>query len=324
MQFNDVVLFITVKIMMMKTKVFQLLLLFAFAVTAQSQVTLEIKHKEKATVATRNDIKTSQVLKLAGQDLISKNTQVIITEYDTGLRAADGILRTKAVIKKWTGKWEFPGGIMMEFDSEVPDRKAPAAQLEPVLDLVRVMLRNPVTHVFNKDGSVKGVEVPDDAVNSLPKEFKNELSPKKLGEELKQLHEILPDKAITRGYTWVRNQTANLGSGQMMVFRVDFKYDGIERKNGRELHHISGVVTDVEYSMDGKNQGPLKLRDSKLKAVKSSMDVLFDREIGRFVTVKFLVQIKGDMTFVANDMNLPAKLDLTMQQNTEYLPVSKK
>ena len=109
-----------------------------------------------------------------------------------------------------------------------------------------------------------------------------------------------------------------------MVFRVDFKYDGIERKNGRELHHISGVVTDVEYSMDGKNQGPLKLRDSKLKAVKSSMDVLFDREIGRFVTVKFLVQIKGDMTFVANDMNLPAKLDLTMQQNTEYLPVSKK
>ena len=310
--------------MMMKTKVFYLPVLFAFAVTAQSQVTLEIKHKEKARVSIRNNIKTSQVLKLAGQELISKNTQAIIIEYDTGPRAADGTLRTKAVIKRWTGKWEFPGGIMMEFDSEVPDRKAPVAQLEPVLELLRVMLRNPVTHVFNKDGSVKSVEVTKDAVNSLPKEFKNELSPKKLGEELKQQHEILPNKAILKGDTWVRNQKANFGNGQTMTFRVDFKYGGTVKKDERTLDRISGDITDVEYKMEGENQGPLKLKDSQLKAVKSSMDVLFDRKLGRFITIKFLVHVKGDLTFEANGMDLPAKLELKITQNTEDLPKEEK
>ena len=144
----------------------------------------------------------------------------------------------------------------MEFNSEVPDRKAPVAQLEPVLELLRVMLRNPVTHVFNKDGSVKSVEVPKDAVNSLPKEFKNELSPKKLGEELKQLHEILPNKAITKGDTWVRNQKANFGSGQTMTFRVDFKYDGTVKKEA--IHWINEPAAQFAERMLDKYDAQLR------------------------------------------------------------------
>lgn len=69
---------------------------------------------------------------------------------------------------------------MMEFDFEVPARKAPIAQLQPVLELLRVTLRNTITHVFNKDGSVNVVEVPEGAANNLPDLFKNILCPKKL------------------------------------------------------------------------------------------------------------------------------------------------
>ena len=136
--------------------------------TVTAQVTLEIKHHQESKVIERSDIRVAQNLQLAGQEVITKNKQVIIIEHVTGTRAKDGTLRTKATIKKWTGKWEFPGGIMMEFDSEVPDRKAPIAQLEPVLELLRVTLRNPITHVFNKDGSVNVVEVPKDAAKDLP------------------------------------------------------------------------------------------------------------------------------------------------------------
>ena len=47
-------------------------------------------------------------------------------------------------------------------------------------------------------------------------------------------------------------------------------------------------------------------------------------QLGRFVEVKSLIQIKGDMTFEANGMELPGKLDLTMESNIRELPSEKK
>jgi len=40
--------------------------------------------------------------------------------------------------------------------------------------------------------------------------------------------------------------------------------------------------------------------------------------------MKSLIQIKGDMTFEANGVELPGKLDLTMENNTKDLPPEKK
>ena len=296
----------------------------AFVPAVAAQITLEIKQQEKTTYTTRTDIKVAQTLQLMGQEIITKNAQVIFTEQATGDRADDDTLRTTAKIKKWTGKWEFPGGIAMEFDSEVPDHKAPIAQLEPVLDTLRVVLKTPITHVFNNDGSVKTVEVPEGAAEDLPKEFKHELSPKKITAELKELQAILPDKAVSKGDTWVRDQKSNLGGGQVMTFRIDYKYEGMVKLNGRELDRITGKVTDVTYDQEGEVPGPLKVKNSELKPARSSLEIFFDRKLGRFIEMKSLIQIKGDMTFEANGMELPGKLDLTMENNTKDLPPEKK
>jgi hypothetical protein len=297
--------------------------LMVFVASASAQVTLEIKHQEKTTHTTQTDIKIAQTLQLAEQEIVTKNSQVLITEHATGALADDGTLRTKVTIKKWTGKWEFPGGIAMEFDSAVPDRKAPIAQLEPILEILRVVLKTPITQVFNKDGSVKTVEVPEGAARDFPKEFKNDLSPKKITAELKEQQAILPDKAVSKGDTWVRNQNVHLGGGQVMTFRIDYKYEGTVKLNGRELDHITGKVTDVAYDQEGDAPGPLKVKDSDLKPAKSSLEIFFDRKLGRFVEMKSLIQIKGDMTFEANGMELPGKLDLTMESNIRELPPEK-
>ena len=203
---------------------------------------------------------------------------------------------------------------MMEFDSEVPDRKAPIAQLEPVLELLRVTLRNPITHVFNKDGSVNVVEVPKDAAKDLPDLFKNELSPKKLTAQLKQKYEALPGKAVSDGDTWVRNKTLHLEGGQTMTFRIDFKYEGIVKKDNLELDLITGKITDVAYDMEDNPNSPLKVKDSELKSAMSSVEMFFDRKQGRYVQTRSLVHIKGDMTFETNGMELPGKLDLMIEQ----------
>ena len=68
----------------------------------------------------------------------------------------------------------------------------------------------------------------------------------------------------------------------------------------------------------------MKVKNSELKPAKSSLEIFFDRQLGRFVEVKSLIQIKGDMTFEANGMELPGKLDLTMESNILELPPEKK
>ena len=308
----------------MKIKLIPLVGLLAIVAGATAQVTLEIKHQEKSSLTTQTDIKIAQTLQLAGQEMKTKNAQVLITEQATGARVGDGTIRTKSTIKKWTAKWEFPGGIAMEFNSAVPDRKAPIAQLEPILEIVRVMLNTPITRVYGKDGLVKTVEIPEDAAKGLPDDFKDELNPKKLAAQLKDLQAILPDKAVSNGDTWVRDQKSNLGGGQVMSFRIDYKYEGTVKRNGRELDRITGKVTGVDYIQEGDAPGPLKVKDSELKPSKSSLEMFFDRKLGRFVEVKSLIQVNGDMTFEVNGMELPSKLDLTMESNVKDLPPEKK
>ena len=307
----------------MKTTLIPFIGLVAFVANTGAQVTLEIKHQEKTIHTTQTDIKIAQTLQLAEQEIVTKNSQILITEHATGARAGDGTLRIKTTIKKRTGKWEFPGGIAMEFDSAVPDRKAPIAELEPILTILRFSIKTPITQVFNKDGSVKTVEVPEDAARDLPDLFKNDLSPKRLTAQLKEQHASLPDKAVSKGDTWVRDQNALLGGGQVMTFRIDYKYEGTVKRNGRELDHITGKVTDVAYDQEDDAPGPLKVKDSELKPAKSSLEIFFDRKLGRFVEMKSLIQIKGDMTFEANGMELPGKLDLTMESNTRELQPEK-
>ena len=89
------------------------------------------------------------------------------------------------------------------------------------------------------------------------------------------------------------------------------------------MDHITGKVTDVAHDQEGDAPGPLKVKESELKPAKSSLGIFFDRKLGRFVEVKSLIQIKGDMTFEANGMELPSKLDLTMESNTRELQPEK-
>ena len=170
---------------------------------------------------------------------------------------------------------------------------------------------------------MKNAEIPEGAAKDLPDQFKDELNPKKLAAQLQDLQAILPDKAVSKGDTWVRNQKSQLGGGQVMSFRIDYKYEGTVNRNGRELDRITGKVTSVGYDQEGDAAGPLKVKDSDLKSAKSSLGMFFDRKLGRFVEVKSLIQVKGEMTFEANGMELPGKLDLTMESNIKDLPREK-
>ena len=304
----------------MKTRLLGVIGSVLLASVAVGQVSLEFKQAENESYKSSAEIRVAQVLSIAGQELNTSNTQVLETSTAHGVRLPDGTLRAKTSIDKWTAKMTFPGGIAMEFDSAVPDKKAPIAQLEPVLEMMRTLLKTPVTLVYSKDGMIKAVELPAGATAGLPKQLAGDLDPKKLVAQHKDQQLILPDKAISKGDTWTRDHEANLGAGQMLKMRVDYKYEGRVKRKGRELDHITGTVTRTEYANAGKAPGPLQVKASELKPVKSVYEVYFDAKLGRFVDVKTSVQLKGDLTLEINGMDLPGKLDLTIGNHTVELP----
>ena len=296
----------------------------ACAITTSAQVTLEIKQSEKSTVTQQSDITLKQILQIAGQEIETQSIQKLTTEFVTGARDDDGTLSTRVTFKKWIGTWAFPGGIEMKFDNAVPDAKAPLEQLEPILDAVRTMINHPTTHVFNKDGSPKSVNVPEAAIEKLQGPLKNEFNAKQLLNQLKQEHARLPNKAVSKDNTWVRKEIIPLGAGQVLNLRIDYTYNGTIEKNGHTLDLITGKVTDIAYEMKAENATPLTVKDSDIDVRKSSIELVFDRKSGRFVETKNLIQVKGDMTFEANGQELPGKLDLTIEQNITELPKEKK
>jgi hypothetical protein len=308
----------------MNHKIAFLLGLGLMANLATAQVTLEYKVQEKSKAAFVTEIKMRQVLQIAGQEIPTRVAQQITGEVAAVTRAKDGALRVKTSIKGITAKFEFPGDLKMEFDSKVPDRKAPQQELEFILEGLRVISKTAITQVFDKDDQLKKVEIPDGATDGLNPLMKDELDPKKMREQMATLIARLPDKAVSKGDTWVRDEKASLGGGQVMTFRIDYKYEGIIKQGGRELDRITGKVTSVNYAQEGKAIGPLQVVDSELKPVHSAIELLFDRKFGRYVSEKGKFQVKGDMTFEVNGMKLPGKLDLTMEQNTKTTPQEKK
>ena len=296
--------------------------LMAFVSAAFSQVTLEIKHHEKTTVKTRLIQKALNTTHIAGQEASGKMGVVMIRESVTGARAADGTLRAKTTAKTLTFKFEEGGNVLLDFDSADPNRKAPIVQFEPFNELLRSFLKHPVTEVFNKDGTVKAVEFPDDVGRDLPEPFNKILKSASANVfvDLKQQQEMLPDKAISKGDTWTRNQKVDFGGLREMSLRIDFQYEGTVKKEGRELDRISGKITDVAYVGEDWREGPGLVKNAELKPAKSSVEVLFDRKLGRYVERKLMVQVKGELTLEADGKELPAKWENTFEQGIKVLP----
>ena len=299
--------------------------LMAFVSAAFSQVTLEIKHHEKTTVKARTIHKVTSIMQVAGQEMSTKMSAVMIRESVTGARAADGTLRAKTTAKTLTFKFEEGGNVLVDFDSADPNRKAPVVQVEPLNELLRIMLKHPVIEVFNKDGTVKAVEFPDDAGRDLPEPFNKILKSASANVfvDLKQQQEMLPDKAISKGDTWTRNQKVDYGGLREMSLRIDFQYEGTVKKEGRELDRISGKITDVAYVGEDWREGPGLVKNAELKPAKSSVEVLFDRKLGRYVERKLMVQVKGELTLEADGKEMPAKWENTFEQGIKVLPQEK-
>ena len=72
--------------------------------------------------------------------------------------------------------------------------------------------------------------------------------------------------------------------------------------------------------MDPNSKSPLKVKSSELKITSSDGTILFDREKGAIVESTSKMRSEGDKKTEINGMELPAKLDLTIESKTTLQP----
>src|SRR5262249_16719843 len=116
---------------------------------------------------------------------------------------------------------------------------------------------------------------------------------------------------------WERTTKLNLGAGQVMTVSTRYTYEGEVEKEGRTLDRISSKVLTVEFALEPGSPLPFTVKESALKPAETKGEILFDRKLGQVVSATSSIQIVGDMTFVINNMELPSKLDLKMETDTE-------
>ncbi len=286
---------------------------------ASAQVKLEYKFPEGSSTTQKTVLKYHQNLSVGGMDNetdleVESNSSTAI-----GKRAADGTLpltqKTNSIKVHITA-----GGATYDLDSADPNAKLDNPALESANSILKAVTSNEYTVVLNDKNEYKAVEGIDKILEKVKDnpmaadQIKARLSDDVLKREFDKDHGNLPKVLANKGESWEATEPDDIGSGQTLTFRRRYEYLGTKEKDGRTLDEIGIKALDVSYSVDADSPIPLKVVKSDLKIDSSTGTMLFDRERGLVVERKTKDTIKGELGLKINDMDLPAKLDLTVDQ----------
>lgn len=294
-------------------------LLFGFiAAPAFADVKLEYKYKENSSYESETAVNMEQTLSIAGMDNKSTVEAKTRTRHEIGERDFAGKLKVKDKIQSLQTTINAAGSDYF-FDSANPDN-AGTSMLEFMRGIHKDLLHNSTTFTYDKDGSVSKIEFEKDPVSNLPQEVaalvKSQFDPEHLKKTANEQLQKIPANAIKPGDSWERTEASNVGAGQVLTFQTRYTYDGTVEKDGKSLDKISSKVVSVKFELQNDSPLPFKLKNSDLKPMEAEGVILFDREGGYTVEDTSSVRVVGEMTFVFNDNELPAKLDLKMRSST--------
>jgi hypothetical protein len=288
------------------------------AVEAQVKLTRKVPEGKRAHVTTQH---TDQKLTIAGQE-IPTVVDVVNTESYTYQKAeADGTTRVAVKNEGMVFTLKLMGNVVGQYDSAKPDAtKVDIPQLQPTFDGFKAINGKTRTMVFDKDGKLKVIEGVDAILAGAPAEARANLEKgysKEAHEKGAKIdRDRLPNRELKKGDKWQVVETSDIGGGQTFTFDMFYEYQGTIEKDGRTLDKISIYAGTVKYAMEADPMAPFKVVNSDLKIESSTGMMYFDREKGEVVEVSNSVRITGPMTFSINNMELPGKLDLVLDNQT--------
>lgn len=291
-----------------------------WAMPAYAQVKLEQKLVEGTKTVNHTNMKVTQTLSLAGMNLETASDRFVISSSKVGKRDSEGKIRADQSVEKLSLNIKLPGGLSLTFDSDDPNKKAENPALQPLVDAMAALSKAKIVFVYDQSGKVTAVEGLDKAAEKVSEEARGDLDPEIAKKNANQEIDRLPADPVKVGDTWTRNSDLNLGSGQIMSMTTEYKYVGEVKEGDKTYDKIEAKTTSTTFSITEGSKLPLKVTKSDLKPTESSSTLLFDRAVGQFQSNKGKLRIQGNLEFSINGQNLPAKLDLTFENDTTRQP----
>lgn len=293
-------------------------LIFTCALFAFSPVSLyadaELVHAPEyiqgKVIRSEIEMNIDQTLTIAGMDVETGNEMFLVIEETVNESSSDKVVLSGET-KTLQTNISLPGGQSVSFDSGNPDAEIPAGPLADVLKFMKALAQTDWKTTLDEGGYVVSQEYPDDFLNSVPEMLKSEVTGEQRKADQKKMIDRLPGKKVAVGETWERNEEANLGSGQKFHLVQTFTYAGPVEKDGKSFEKITYETKSVEFAITG-GALPVEVKNSDLKIESSNATMLYDPENKVIVEVDDKMHIIGDLTLVANGMELPSQLDLTL------------
>jgi Family of unknown function (DUF6263) len=296
---------------------------------AQAQVKLAYKVPEGMTILSKSGTKVDQVMTIQGMDVKTLSEEESVANSTVGARKADGTVAIEVTIQSLKAKFSIAG---MEFalDTEDKDSKIDLPQLAFLGDVFKALKGANYTVVLDAKDNVKFVEGTEKNLtkaNNLPEQavaaLKSRFDADRIKKAFEQSHGTFPDGLVREGEPWERTETSEIGGGQTLTFKKRYEYKGTVKKGDKTLDKIDIKALDVTYKMDPNTPTPAKVTKSDLKVASAEGTLLFDREAGALVERHEKIRMTGDMTLVIQEMELPIKLDLTLESTTAAEHVKK-
>jgi hypothetical protein len=304
-------------------------LVCALGPVAEAQVKLEYKVPVGETIRTKTATKTDQVMTINGADVKTEGAEEGTFTSTAGARKADGTVPIEIALESVKTKIVIAG---MEFalDSDDKDAKIELPQLAFLCDVFKVLKGASYTVVLDDKDRVKFVEGTEKNLakaGEMPEQaavlLKSRFDPERIKKAYEQAHGTFPDGLVREGEPWERTETTDIGGGQSLTLKKRYEYKGTVKRGEKTLDRIDVKALDVTYKMDPNAATPAKVTKSDLKVESSEGSLLFDRDAGRLVERREKTRMKGDMTLVIQEMELPIKLDLTIEATSTSERVKK-
>lgn len=280
---------------------------------ARAQVALKWKFPDGLAMTITETLKTKQTLTLAGMPIETSAEQTEVVQFKAGDRAADGTLKATRKVTGLKSKIGLPGGVEIDFDSA--KENAPlGSQFDFMIEVLNASAKAETTVVYDGQNKVVRIDGADKVAEKLDgpakEAIKDQIDSEYMATVANAEMRVIPSRPLNVGDTWEESVVVRFGSGQTMKFTTNYKYEGPTQQGERTLDKISLELKDVEFAIDNP---VLKLKEEKLAVAASSGTILFDRERGQLVASQDKHQIKGTLTFIAGDNELPGNLDLTIE-----------
>jgi hypothetical protein len=135
-----------------------------------------------------------------------------------------------------------------------------------------------------------------------------------LKEELARIFGFLPDKPVSSGATWSRDELSSLGPGGTLTGKVEYTFKG-KAEGGESITFTRSLA----YAPPKEAAGGVKLTKAEAKVDQAGGSVVFDAAAGRLVRQESSLHLKGNFTIDDGTRVTATAVDQTTTQTIRLL-----